>query len=96
MRKITQRQTDEKFMGFASDLYDKFVENAAILYADLFPEKCSNKTFDHSCYDMIRDRLMLEFSVLFNEAKGEKNAKNKCKKAKLESEKSSIDDRIGG
>jgi hypothetical protein len=81
MKKITQRQTDKLFIGSASDLYNRFVENAVVLYTDLFPEKCTSALFDDAYYDMVRQRLMLEISILYNEAKGEKNAKKKCKVA---------------
>ena len=74
-----RRQTDKLFTGHASDLYDKFVENAVALYVTMFPDKCNDKHFDHSHYDLVRERLMFELHVLYNEAKGEKNAQKKCK-----------------
>lgn len=83
MKKLTQRQTDKLFIGRASDLYDKFVENAVTLYTTIFPEHCTESTFDHARYDLIRERLILELGVLYNEAKGEKNVKRKCKKEKV-------------
>lgn len=81
MKKMNRRQTDKLFIMCSHDLYDKFIESAVILYANLFPENCSSKAFDDSYYDMVRQRLMFELQVLYNEAKGEKNAKKKCCKA---------------
>lgn len=78
MKKMNRRQIDKLFIMCSHDLYDKFIESSVILYTNLFPEKCSSKAFDDSYYDMVRQRLMFELSVLFNEAKGEKNAKKKC------------------
>jgi hypothetical protein len=79
VKTLTQHQTDKLFTRYAKTLYDKFVENSVVLYAAMFPEKCNNKHFDHSYYDMVRQRLIFELQVLYNEAKGEKNAKKKCK-----------------
>jgi len=81
MKNLTQRQTDRLFIRHAHDLYSKFVENAVALYAEIFPEKCDSKNFDDGGYDLIRQRLIFELQVLYNEAKGEKNAKKKCKAA---------------
>jgi len=78
MKKLTQRQTDKLFIGHARDLYDKFVENAVALYSSMFPDKCSSKDFDHTRYDLIRERLLIEMNYLYVTAKGEKNVKKKC------------------
>lgn len=91
MKKITQRQTDKLFIGCASDLYDKFVENAVVLYSTIFPDKCASKTFDDAYYDLVRQRLMFELNVIYNEAKGEKNVKRRCKKAVKKEEIELID-----
>lgn len=81
MKKTTRRQVDKLFIMYSHDLYDKFIESAVSLYANLFPEKCSPLTFDDAYYDMVRQRLLFEFNVLYAEARGEKNVKNKFKKA---------------
>jgi len=81
MKKTTQRQIDKLFIMYSHDLYDKFIESAVSLYANIFPEKCSSLTFDDAYYDMVRQRLLFEFNVLYAEARGEKNVKNKFKKA---------------
>jgi len=80
MKKMTRRQVDKLFTGVSHDLYDKFIESAVILYANLFPESCTSKTFDHSYYDMIRERLQVEFGVLYVQANGEKKIENRFKK----------------
>jgi hypothetical protein len=79
MKMLTQRQTDRLFKGLACGVYDKFIENAVVAYSKLFPELCGSKSFDHAMYDKVRERLMIELQILYNEAKGEKNAKKKCK-----------------
>lgn len=78
---LTQRQTDRLFKVLACGVYDKFIESAVVVYAKLFPELCNSKRFDHAMYDKVRERLMIEFQILYNEAKGEKNVKKKCKAA---------------
>jgi hypothetical protein len=80
MKKPSRRQVDKLFVLSSHDLYDKFIENVTDLYMDLFPENCTLKDFVDSYYDMVRERLMFEFGVLYTEARGEKNAKNKFKK----------------
>jgi len=80
-KKLTMRQTNTLFKNQANDLYDKFIENAVVLYSIMFPEKCNSKDFDHALYDMIRGRLAVEFGALYNQAKGEKNVKKRCKTA---------------
>jgi len=82
MRKLTRRQTDKLFSMQAHDIYDKFIENAVSLYSNLFPELCTSKTWSDPHYDMVRERLMIELQVLYAEASGEKNIKNKHKKIK--------------
>lgn len=79
MKKPSRRQIDKLFVLSSHDIYSKFIENATMLYSALFPEMCSSKNWDDAYYDMVRHRLMFELSVLFNEAKGEKNVKKKCK-----------------
>ena len=81
MKKTSKRQVDKLFNGISHDLYDKFIENVTIIYSNLFPDKCSSKTWDDHCYDIIRERLIIEFGVLYTEARGEKNAQKKCKVA---------------
>jgi len=81
-KKLTQKKIDKVFEGFAYDLYDKFIENAVGIYASLFPEKCSSKNFAEGLYDMVRERLIVEFGALYTEAKGEKNVKSNFKKEK--------------
>jgi len=81
MNKMTRRQVDKLFTGVSSDLYDKFIESAVILYANLFPENCTHKTFDHGYYNMIRERLQFEFGVLYAKASGEKKVENRFKKS---------------
>lgn len=79
-KKMSKRQTDKLFTGYASDLYDKFVENAVAIYAEMFPEHCTSKDFAHGYYDLIRERLVVEFGALYAQAKGEKNVESKCEK----------------
>lgn len=80
MKKTTQRQIDKLFIMYSHDLYDKFIESAVSLYANIFPDKCSPSTHEDAYYDLVRQRLLLEFNVLYAEARGEKNVKSKCKK----------------
>jgi hypothetical protein len=80
MKKLTRLQTDRIFINLSHDIYDKFVENAIQAYTVLFPEKSEYKTFDDSYYDAVRQRLWLEFGVLYGEAKSEKNIKKRLKK----------------
>jgi hypothetical protein len=82
MRKLTIRQIDKLFSTQARGIYDSFIENSISVYSALFPEFCTSKTWSDYRYDMIRERLMVELQVLYAEAKGEKNVKNKCKKIK--------------
>ena len=77
--KPSRNRIDKLFVLSSHDLYDKFIENATMMYSAIFPDMCNSKDFDDSLYDMVRQRLMFELSVLFNEAKGEKNVSKKCK-----------------
>lgn len=84
MRKLTVQQTDKLFSGHASDVYDKLIEDTISLYANLFPELCTSKTFSDMYYDLVRERMMVELQVLYSEAQGESetNLKSKYKKIK--------------
>lgn len=78
MIKLTQRQTDKLFAKLAAATYDKFIESVISVYMELFPETPS---LDDVMYDKVRERLMIELQMLYAEARGEKNAKSKLKKA---------------
>lgn len=80
--KKTERQIDRLFVKSSNSLYKSFIDHAVLLYADIFPDKCTTKTFDDGHYDLIRERLQFEFGVLYNEARGEKNVKKRIKEIK--------------
>jgi hypothetical protein len=77
MKKPTLRQTDGLFDRLALAVYDKFIANAVVAYSKLFPELCSSKGFDHTMYDKVRERLMIELQILYTEATGEGNVEKR-------------------
>lgn len=81
MRKLSRKQTDKLFREQAEFLYDRFCESAIVTYTSMFPEEFDTSDSADYYYDMIRERLMVELQVLYMTARGEKNVKNKCKKA---------------
>jgi hypothetical protein len=82
MKTLTQRKTDKLFEVLSCDVYERFITNAIVAHCKLFPT-ISSKDFDDDIYDKIRERLMVEFQILYTEARGEKNAKSRFKKETL-------------
>lgn len=78
MRKFTQKQIDKIFINSARRIYDEFINNNIIIYSELFPENVNTKNFDSNKYFLVKKRLMFEFQLLYDEARGDKNVKKKC------------------
>lgn len=72
-KRITQKQLDKAFVGASRDLYDKFRENALMIYDRFFTVSPVKKS---DLIPQIAERLFVEFSVLCSEKKALRGRKN--------------------